>query len=163
MTKLDILLVQLNKHIVFFDDESKKHKKLYRSIKYAIFTLTAISTILASLAAASMGGPYMNILVVVVSAAIGLLTSIEGMRKPAELWMHERALHHAFEDLHREIEFHRQGNLSDADIDTFFARIQGLLSTSASEWRQQIHQGHKDSPKNISTDEKGSPENTNNN
>lgn len=138
--KLEILKSQLKEHITFFDEESQKHKRLYRRIRYSIFVLTALSTVLAGLAVVLDLGPWLNVAVVVTTASIGVLASIEGLRKPAELWLNERSIYHALEDLRREVDFHSVETLSAETIDAYFSRTQALLNAGSVKWQQHILQ-----------------------
>ncbi len=138
MEKLDILKSQLTSHIKYFDLESNKHKRIYRRMRYTIFFLTAASTILAGFAAAGVGGSACSILVIIVTAMIGVLTSVEGLRKPSELWLNERSIYHALEDLRREVEFHGAEPLSNEEINGYFQRAQGFLGSGSARWKQYV-------------------------
>ena len=46
--------------------------------------------------------PGLNIGVVLTTVAVGVATSIEGLRKPFELWIQERNVLHALQDLKKE-------------------------------------------------------------
>src|SRR2546423_12364244 len=106
MSKRDYLLAQLDEEIERFDRDSTTHKKMYRAMRYAVFTLTAVSTGLASLAVAfPQSQSTISLVIVFVSAAAGVVSSVEGLRKPAELWIHERTTHYALKDLKRDLEF----------------------------------------------------------
>lgn len=139
MSKLEFLRAQLDEHIDNFDVESRKHKQLYRGLRYTVFTLTAASAVLASLALTTVASDrWINLLIVILSATIGVLTSIEGIRKPSELWIHERNTHYALKDLKRELEYTAAESLSSAIVDDFFARLQAILGAAGEKWNRQI-------------------------
>jgi hypothetical protein len=106
MTPRTFLISQLDELIETFGADSKGHKTQYRILRYTVFTLTAFSTLLAGAALlAPHMGPGMSLAILVLSAVSGVVTSVEGVRKPAELWVHERATYLALKDLKREVEF----------------------------------------------------------
>jgi hypothetical protein len=64
---------------------------LYRKLRYWVFGLTSSSTVLASVALGfAKLQPIMSLVVVSTTAAAGVVTCIEGVRKPGELWILER-------------------------------------------------------------------------
>lgn len=139
MAKLDNLIAQLQEQIDNFDKESEKHKKLYRRLRYSVFLLAAASTFLASL---SLPFPDLtkplNLTIVFVSAAVGVFSSIEGLRKPAELWIHERGIYYALKDLLREVQYYDSNGFSDEQLDRYFSRMQAILGASVEKWGQQV-------------------------
>lgn len=141
MSKLLVLGSSLDAHIKLFDGESKKHKRLYRALRYMVFGLTAASAVLAGAAAAGQIGQWSNVLIICASALIGLVTSIEGLRKPSELWIHERGIYHALHDLKREVEFEAAGNITEQVIEQYFERLQNILSAGSERWGSQIVKG----------------------
>ena len=99
MSKEDNLKTELEKQIRRFKFESTKHKKLYRCLRYSSLILTGLATVLASVALNyNVIQDLLNITIVVVTASAGIITSIEGLRKPAELWIHERSVLYALID-----------------------------------------------------------------
>lgn len=139
MNKRDYLLDQIGKKANDFQKESTKHKNLYRSLRYTVFSLTACSTVLAGVA---LWQPEhhttINLLIVLVTAAVGILTSIEGLRKPSELWIHERTTYYALLDLQREVEYKTTDNSDDKTLDLYFSQMQELLGTSGEKWNRFV-------------------------
>ena len=136
MARIDQLNTELTGQVKRFVDESEKHKSLYRILRYWLFGLTALSTILAGLAlrAPTPARDAASLAVIVVNALAALVTSVEGLRKPADLWIHERNISYALKDLQREINYRCAGTITDKDIDDFFARMQTILSASLEKW-----------------------------
>ena len=138
------LMKHLNEKIAEFGKEADKHKRMYRDMRYILFTLSGLSALLAGMAAANvlpfLDGNAINLLILFISASSGVITSIEGLRKPAELWILERTTHHALEDLKREVEYRfcQQGN--GLDIDPYFRRLQDILGGAGDKWSQQVVQ-----------------------
>ena len=100
MSKENKLKGELEEQISRFDKESTKHKKLYRLLRYTTLGLTGLATVLASAALTFAGiQDLLNVTIVVVTASAGVITSIEGLRKPAELWIHERNVLYALKDI----------------------------------------------------------------
>lgn len=139
MNKQEYVLKQLNQKIESFKCDSEKHKFIYRRLRIKVFVLTALASIFAGsgIVFPSIGSIF-NLLIVVVSSLIGILTSIEGMRKPAELWMHERTVYYALLDLKREIEFNLEEICSSGQIEKYFHRMQEILGVSNEKWNHQI-------------------------
>ncbi len=139
MSKGDCLAKQLADHISWFEKESKAHKRLHRTLRYLVFTLTAVSTALAGLALAipDIQRPI-NIAIVLVTASIGLVTSIEGLRKPSELWIHERTIYYSLKDLQRELQFHGDESPEQKFSDDVFDRMQIVLGSARDRWSRQI-------------------------
>ena len=139
MEKQKYLLDQLEEMITKFEVESKRHKTLYRILRYAVFILTAISAVLAGL---TIKFPEyssdFSVAIVLFSAVIGVITSIEGLRKPAELWIHERSTYYALMDLKREVEFKLNENSASELIDKYFFQMQELLGASSEKWNRNI-------------------------
>ena len=139
MDKREYLLDQLEQKINSFRDDSKQHKTLYRNLRYLVFVLTSISTLLAGL---SLKFPEVSstisVAIVFVSAAVGVVTSIEGLRKPAELWIHERTTYYALMDLKREVEFKLDVNSSSEMVEKYFFKMQEILGVSGEKWTRNI-------------------------
>ena len=139
MKKLDKLREELLAQIEGFKVESNKHKHMYRSLRYAVFVLAAASAILGSIALtfpASQQGA--NLAIVAITSLVGVLTSIEGLRKPAELWIHERTTYYALKDLSRELEYRAAQSISESDVDEMFQRMQSILGASNEKWSRQV-------------------------
>ena len=135
MNKRQYLLDQLSENISKFKNASNEHKRLYRYLRYAMFFLTGLSAVLAG---ASIKYPELNstisLIIVFISAAIGIVTSIEGLRKPAELWIHERTLYYALTDLKREVEFNTNESTLPGLIEKYFSTMQEILKSSGEKW-----------------------------
>ena len=139
MKKLDKLREELLAQIENFKVESNKHKHMYRSLRYTVFLLAAASAILGSIALtvpASQQGA--NLAIVAITSLVGVLTSIEGLRKPAELWIHERTTYYALKDLLRELEYRAAQSISESDVDEVFHRMQSILGASNQKWSRQV-------------------------
>ena len=158
MKKVDMLLKELDNRIAHFDKESTKHKDMYRRLRVAVFCLVAISTVLAAVASEfvhhHLSPEFVRFLVVVSTALAGVITSIEGMRKPAELWMLEPSTLYALRDLRRELEYATAEPIAEPNMDYYFQRMQGILAASGEKWAAQQSaqsgakqvQGHGDKP-----------------
>ena len=133
----------------WFDEHSTSHKKLFRKVRYIIFGLTAVSSVLAGLALAI---PEIQtgttVAIVLTSAAIGIATSFEGLRKPNELWIHERTVYYSLKDLQRELEYHKAELTDSKKSDAYFDRLQSILGSSREKWSGEILAGrtNTDSP-----------------
>jgi hypothetical protein len=139
MDKRDFLLKELDEKIEFFKKCSNRHKNFFRLFRYWVFALTAISALLAGLALKyNEFGINIDIYILVCSVVIGFLTSVEGLRKPAELWIHEKTTGNALQDLSREIKFMVDDRTDDKTLEQYFFRMQAILGTSGEKWNQQI-------------------------
>ena len=131
MSDKDFFEEELNKEIKRLDKESTKHKKLFRKIKYSIFAFTGLSTLLAGIAIGSEAiQQYLNVGVVLFTSAIGIATSIEGLRKPGELWIMERNLYYSLIDLKRTFYFDLAQNEKNIDVKEYFDNMQRLLNSA---------------------------------
>jgi hypothetical protein len=138
-TKKGLLEKQLGEHITRFDKESTKHKRMYRRFRYFVFGLTACSTLLAGLAIALPDlQRSINIAIVFTTAAVGVVTSIEGLRKPSELWIHERTIFASLKDLERELQYRLAEPSDPKSIDDVFERMQDVLGSARDRWSRQI-------------------------
>jgi hypothetical protein len=139
MDKRKCLLDQLTEKVEQFKGDSDRHKDLYRGLRYAVFFLTSLSALLAGL---SLKFPdsssTISVIILLVSAAVGVLTSIEGLRKPSELWIHERTTYYALMDLKREVEFVVDDNASKDAVEQYFFRMQEILGASNEKWNRNI-------------------------
>lgn len=139
MNKKEFLLQQLKEKIDVFEKDSKQHKNLYRQFRYSVFLLTALSSVLSAIALRLPGwNATISLIIVFVSATVGIITSIEGIRKPAELWIHERGTYFTLMDLQREVKFKLDENSSPDLISEYFRRLQEVLETSGEKWRLGI-------------------------
>jgi hypothetical protein len=104
-----------------------------------VFTLSACSTVAAGIALAFPSGKLVCELTIIgLTSMIGLVTSIEGIRKPAELWIHERATYYALQDLKRELEFRELEEDPRALASEIFGRMQQVLEASGDKWNRHI-------------------------
>lgn len=141
MGKREYLVNQLELKINSFKVDSRRHKNFYRRLRYSVFVLTSISTLLAGLGLSLKVSDYssiINLAIVFVSAAVGVITSIEGIRKPAELWIHERTTYYALMDLKREVEFKLDENSSLELVEKYFFKMQDILGASGQNWNRKI-------------------------
>jgi len=135
MSKLEQLRADLDEQIKHFQKESDKHKHLHRKLRHTVFGLTGLSTLLASIALVFPAQQqWVNLIVVLTTATIGITSSIEGLRKPAELWILERNIFHALNDLSRELEFQLSDQGTTTDLDSYFNRMQSILNESVQKW-----------------------------
>jgi uncharacterized protein DUF4231 len=134
MEQHEVLEQELNCAIKRLHEDSQKHKRLHRRLRYATFGLAALSTILASAGAFSEHYRESLLMAVVVTTAVaGLVTSVEGTRKPGELWVHERRTYYELVDLRRELLF-IASRATDAELTQLFNRLHAILSVSAASW-----------------------------
>ncbi|GEM_PF-1386310 len=142
MSERMYLSAQLKELIDGFYKVSKKHKRIHRALRYTVFAMTACSTVLASFALyfpAYQSG--ISLAIVFISVASGVVTSIEGLRKPGELWIHERTTHYALKDLKRELEYleYRPADQNPPPtLDGIFTRMQSILGASGDKWNRDI-------------------------
>ncbi len=139
MSKQEFLAAELAKNIKHFDGDSTRHKNMYRLLRYIAFTFSAGSTILAGIALAF---PHhqtnLNIAILFSSAAIGVASSIEGLRRPHELWVHERSVLYDLRDVERDLAYHAQDLSVPVPVDELYARTQAILQASRDRWRQNV-------------------------
>ncbi|REJ74059.1 MAG: DUF4231 domain-containing protein [Acidobacteria bacterium] len=142
MTRKQYLESELATQIERLDRESTRHKRLYRGLRYLVFALTACSAVLAGAAlAVPQHLEVINVAIVVTSAVVGFVTSVEGLRKPSELWIHERTTMYALKDLERALQYaasESQRPLGAQEIDGYFARFQALLGAAGTRWSREI-------------------------
>lgn len=147
---------ELERLVERFRRESEKHKRLYRRLRYLIFCLTGCATVLSSLALTFKDAqPWLNIGVVLASVAVSVVTSIEGMRKPSELWILERNLFHGLSDLKREMDVKIGETSAALDLDRCFDRMQLILSQSTEKWTRQFQPAPKEDAQGLSTPGEG--------
>ncbi|WP_374327182.1 DUF4231 domain-containing protein [Azonexus sp.] len=139
MDKQQFLLDQLADKVKVFKAESEKHKRLHRRLRYAVFLLTSLSALLAGLALKfPESAAAISVVILLVSAGTGVLTSVEGLRKPAELWIHERMTYYALMDLQREAAFVLDEASPPELLEKYFFRLQEILGASNDKWNRQI-------------------------
>jgi hypothetical protein len=85
---------------------------------------------------------WLNIGVVLATVAVGVVTSIEGLRKPSELWIQERNVFHALQDLKRELNFKAIKAPDDLNLGDFFSRMQSILAASTEKWTNSLLDKH---------------------
>ena len=140
MERLEKLLDILEKDIDRFNDESKKHKRIFRSAQTIVICLTAVTTVTAGaglLITDAAGKNIIQFCVLALSATVTGLTSWNEMRRARELWQHEREIYYALVDIRRSIDFYSTNREpTDAEIDSYFERISSVLGSSAHKWGQ---------------------------
>jgi hypothetical protein len=130
------LLKNLDEKIDELGKEANRHKNLYRGLRYSLFSLSGVSAVLAGVAVQSSDhSNQINLLILVLSSVAGLITSIEGVRKPAELWILERTTYNALLDLKREVEY-QFCQANGVDVDLYFKQMQAILSGAGNQWNQ---------------------------
>lgn len=141
--KTEHLRGEIEKLIGYFDAESTRHKLLNRRLKSLLFFLTGGATILSSAALTfapdhSIGlGTWLNFGVVLVTVGASVVSSIEGLRKPGDLWIHERNIFHALGDLKRKLEYELSGG-GFIQVDEYFIQMQNLLAASREQWANKV-------------------------
>jgi hypothetical protein len=142
MSKLEYLQSELDKHIASFDKESTKHKNMHRCFRYSVFTLTGLSTVLAGLPVAfpSVQMPV-SLLVLVTTATLAAVNSIEGLRRAAELWIHERSIFYELLSLRRKLTFQASEPVPPPDVDGLFRDMEDVLQSGRDRWNQMISAG----------------------
>ncbi|WP_144395352.1 SLATT domain-containing protein [Pleionea sediminis] len=137
--KLKVLRSEIDSKVAMFSRQSDNHKAMHRNFRYAAFFFTAISSFLAG---AALYAPEfqttLNISILAVSAISGAIASIEGIRKPDELWIHERTFYYLLLDLKRELDFESADGISEIEIQHYFYRLQSILESSGSKWNSDI-------------------------
>ena len=125
-----------------FKKESEKHKLLNRRLRYFLFGLTGFATVLSAAALQHSTDDqvrwFLNFSVVLVSVGAGIVTSIEALRKPSQLWILERSVFHALEDLKRELEY-EGSEATETKVDLYFYRMQRILAASNEQWTVQVN------------------------
>jgi hypothetical protein len=127
----------LDEQITFFSDEAAKHKSLYRTSRYAVSLLGAISAILAALTF-WVDENSVKLAIVICSASSGFIAFREGLRKPYELWMNERTTCHALLDLQRETRFFLDDTSTNKQIEAYFLQMQNIVIASGKTWKALV-------------------------
>jgi len=139
MSKEERLKIELKYQIKRFGIESTKHKKMYRCLRYSTYGLTGLATVLASSALQFKEiQVYLNIAIVIITSIAGILASVEGLRKPSELWINERNVLYALIDLQREVEYEAAENGTLENPDEYFTRLQQILGVSKEKWTNLV-------------------------
>jgi hypothetical protein len=141
----ETLLELLEKAINRFQRESNKHKRLYRGLRYTAVGLTGCATVLASAALRFQDDTqlWLNLAVVGATTLAGIVTSIGGLRKPSELWIHERRILYDLIDLERTITYEgsKPGGLQD--VDQYYKRLEQILTISIEDWSRTVKSRNK--------------------
>ena len=120
-----------------------------------MFALTGCATVLSATAAAAAKHPDweipLNLVLVLVTVAAGIVSSIEALRKPSQLWILERSVYHALKDLKRELKY-EGSRVPDPQVDLYFKRMQSILAASSEQWTVQVTP-HKEPESTPKTDE----------
>ena len=155
------LMTEIDEQIGRFDKELTKHKHMYRRFRYAIFLLSGTATVLAgvSLAHAQMQ-PLYGVLIVITTALAAFVTSVDGVRKPNELWIYERTTLYQLKDLKRELEFQSAIDKDGVKVVDFFQRLQDILGASGKKWSGQVVSRASKTDKPADTDPNASPKGT---
>lgn len=137
MSAFEWVTESLKQDIQRFEQESEKHKTLYRRSQTATILLTAITTIVAGagliLPETSARGIQFTVLCLTATSAA--VTGWAEMRRARELWQHEREVYYALIDIRREIEFLAASKeLTPAELEAFFKRIAAVLGSSSQKW-----------------------------
>ena len=142
MSKETYFVELLSQKIQKFDDESNKHKDRHRQYRYGVFALAAITSVLSGAALGfSNLQTELNFAIVIIGAVTGVLTSIEGLRRPHDLWIMERNVHYSLLDLKEEYEFKKRGD-QPVNIDLYFERLQLILNASKQKWTKKVSMPH---------------------
>ncbi|CAG1022471.1 hypothetical protein DOJK_01696 [Patescibacteria group bacterium] len=139
--KRDLLLSELNKNIEKFEKDSERHKSMYRCYRYWVFGCAALSSILAGGVAKFFphDTDIINSMIVIISAISGIVTSIEGLRKPQDTWIRERYAYHKLKDLRREVLFETDENEDNIKkIHPYFLKMQTILETAEESWLNSL-------------------------
>lgn len=138
MSKNDYYMTNINKKIEKFNKESTKHKNHHRYYRYGVFLLAAITSILSGAALGFTNiQTELNFLIVVIGAIAGVVTSIEGLKRPHDLWIMERNVYYSLLDLKEEYEFETNEN-QESIVDEYFYRMQQILNSSKEKWTKKV-------------------------
>jgi|HubBroStandDraft_3_1064219.scaffolds.fasta_scaffold149725_2 hypothetical protein len=139
MAKLDQLREELDSLITQFADESERHKRLYRGLRYTTLILTGTATALASIALTSgSAAKSLNVAVVIATVLSSAITAVEAIRKPAELWILERSTLHALSDLKRGVNYRIADGESKLDPDVVFEQVEEILNSAQQDWVRKV-------------------------
>ena len=144
MKGIEFLNKELDAQIARFDKESQKHKEIHRNNKYAIFVLTALSSILAGIAVGSESWQYyLNISIMVTTAAVGVANSYDELRKPGKMWTLERNIFHSLKDLKRKLAFDLEKG-EEVSAQKYFDRLQAILNAAGKKWSRNVEKSSND-------------------
>jgi hypothetical protein len=140
LTKEVFLLAEIERHIDWFEKESTKHKRLHRTYRVSAFVLTAAATVLAGLPMiSSPQHVVLNVLLLLVTCTLTVVNSLEGLRKPAELWIHERTTLYQLHDLRRDLRFHLSSPTGGSTFEEIYAQLQDTLQSSRDQWGRLVN------------------------
>ncbi len=145
MDKKQFLVDELDMKIEDFKKGSNTHKDMHRRFRYVAFIFTGVLSILAGLALyLPEYSSTVNILILLISACAGVITSLEGLRKADELWIHERTTYYTLCDLKRELEYNSKSeNIKEDIVDDLFLKFQQVLTNAGDKWSSGIVQGRQ--------------------
>ncbi|MCP4270132.1 MAG: DUF4231 domain-containing protein [Candidatus Brocadiaceae bacterium] len=136
MSKEEVFLRQINDKILKFDRASSHHKLLYRIYRYILIAFVAITSISSGLALSfDWLQTELNIVILVVGALSGVVTSIEGMRQPLELWRIERNTYYSLLELKEKYEC-LTADSSQEDINYYHQHMEEILNASKETWNK---------------------------
>lgn len=138
MGKEEEFLKQIDEKIDKFRRESNKHKNLHRRFRYLIFSFAALTSVCSGLAIYTVSyQTEINILILVIGALTGLVTSLEGIRSPADLWVMERDVLYCLTDLKEDYLYQTAGE-STVDTDKYHKRMLEILNSSKEKWLNDL-------------------------
>ena len=160
MDKQKEFRAMLEEQIEFFSGEAEKHKRLYRTCRYSVSILGALSAVFAALSF-WVDAEIVKLAVVIASAASAVIAFREGLRKPYELWMNERSTNHALLDLKRAARFYLHESSADEEIEAYFLQMQSIVIASGKTWKSVVFPEQIGSQRPVSTEPKDNPPSNN--
>lgn len=136
---------QISRKIKRLELESKKHKHMHRQFRYTVILLTALTSILAGVALSFESvQTEMQITILIIGAISGVVNSVEGIRRPFDLWIMERNVYYSLVDLKEEFDYEVSADVL-VDIDAYHQRMQEILNLSRESWSQIVKKDAKTS------------------
>lgn len=136
MGKKEEFGAQITRKINRLELESVKHKRMHRRFRYTVILLTALTSVLAGIALSFEAvQTEMQISILIIGALSGVVNSVEGIRRPFDLWMMERNVYYSLVDLKEEFDY----ELSSGDavnLDAYHRQMQEILNLSRESWSQ---------------------------
>lgn len=124
-----------------FDRQAARHRDAHRRGQAGLIVLSAAASVTAGLGlllGATLGPQLQFAVLCLTTLGTGLAAWLE-LRRARELWQHERALHHALQDLEREMHFRAaQGEPSDDQVEDWFQHLQQLLGAGSERWAKIV-------------------------
>jgi hypothetical protein len=147
-TRREWLTAELGTSIEWFRREANKHKRVYNICRYSVFALSVASSILAAIALAAPADNkrWIDVAIIACTAMIGLVTSVEGMRKPADKWHTERRSEYSLLDVRRELEYSGLPVIPETIADACLNRMQSILKQSGESWSKHQQSGAHPGP-----------------